>query len=166
HPENKPERIMRLERPEHLIRSGQLGETEPARQLLELMPKMYEEVDRRADQAASLRVLGELALQEGYSQKALELLHRGSSLAETVGDYELRLSLMTLLGRVEARFGDVDAASNLLDGALRMARQAGLRLAEADTLVGLGWTRLRRGEYEESARLAAIAGDQSDSMGY
>jgi tetratricopeptide (TPR) repeat protein len=161
--EDEPYRIVTLGLARHALRVGDLDRAEA---IVSLMIEMFTGLSRASSVADAERLLGDILLARGDHETARAHFEKSVAAASRSGKVECRIDALAAHGRAEARWGDAGTAEVSLEAALELARKSGLRLAEVDVLVGIGWLRLGQGRTTEASSLASIANDRSAEMNH
>ena len=102
-------------------------------------------------QAASLSILGDIAIDVGNYREALIMLLRSQTLLENLDEPAISVRILLKLGWVYFNFGDYPKAFECLWSGEKTAREKGLAAAQADCLNSLGAVYGESGDYQQSA---------------
>ena len=98
----------------------------------------WQPLGQPAEEAATLKVIGEVYLLLGEPKKTVEYYRQGLSLVEATGDTRARGELLSELGYALAQVGDNQPALDYCSQALPLARESHEPRLQAMALINLG----------------------------
>ncbi len=126
-----------------------LGEIDTAMQRYQQALALYQAGGERGAEAVALNNIGKLNADMGNWQRATEFYRQTLPLFEALGDRRSQGTALHNLGMAN-EYTDADAAIDYLQGALKIRRETGDRVGEAETLSGLGVIYNSRGRFKEA----------------
>jgi non-specific serine/threonine protein kinase len=142
-----------------------LGKLELALQSLAASRETMLRLDNAMGRALALYFLAMAVEGAGQLAEARRLALEGLEASERAGDMYVRGVLNTLLGVVEWRLHDVQAAEERLEEAVRTQDGIGHRLGIAESLEGLAWVAASTGRLERASRLLGAADALWEELG-
>jgi len=101
----------------------------------------------------SMNILGHIFASEGNTVRAREIVDGALVIARRIDARDLILYLLVLLGDIEARDNNWQAADDRYRQALQLSIAAAFKDRIAHTLLKFAWLRSAQGEYQRAARI-------------
>jgi len=135
---------------EHLCAQGDADSCRLALAKYERAIQLWKTVDDREQQGTALRRIGRIYSGLGDSKRALEYFLRSQKLCETFASVRCDLETRNELSQLCLLLGDIDQAWGQCDGALKLSRDSGNRVGEAQALNNVGEVYTFRGDPENA----------------
>lgn len=109
--------------------------------------------------------LGEVKLEQGIKDTALQNLKKAYALAQGINNPELMESTSRMIAKVYAGFDSLPQAEHFYETALKLARSLSYGVPTCQSLIGIAWLKMKQNLPAEARQLGTEALQLAENMG-